>query len=741
MGWNSPRVRLLEPLARRHFTKKVLNEWRRVAHNSATVLKHTVTLMIPVVLCHRAFSGWKTACQVVWRRKGLLLRRFFRRSRRMLVDRIENQLSRKFANAVWIGIQKQRALKQWRKYWIRCVRYKTGARNGSSVRRLRAVQAVNGTGGSVGVGIGPIKPVRGIMNTTNGARQWRQIIPISPVLMSTPSQPRFTPGVVGANLTAQKLSIPNPLSLSLPPFPATSSSLSSAALIVSSVQQKSLRMAMLSWCVCAAVLHRQHLCDRTSVMFYIHRLQSKAISRWYYLTQLCVKKRRKHCYRVMTAVVQSWKHFTTKSKREAAQKSAIQSLQSRRQEAILYETLHHWRRRAKHHKYIDWAGSRCARRRSLTTMRTLFVAWRCGWSSALYWRHREALLEQARLVQLSNLNNLEIREMELELAKQRQTTSTLEGTLDELQKELQERSDSLLEQQRALYDKTTEKQNMEIQLQTVQRELLDAQRDRERLRAYEERLQLDKDQLQNEILRRRADAESLVHRLQVEGEELRQEVDTVRLQALAAERAASEQLKWEREQANLIQSRAHEAKQAVERKRQELEKQQLEQAVLLQGIADAQRRLEGAKIDATTLDEEHDLTVEAVVHQNQQLKTEISMVEARIEALIHLDERGRLHRMEQEEQSCAANEHESDEDDKEEEEEEATLAELAALREQFSEDVQLLSSSVASLTNRAAAASSNYIKDDTVQHSAYDALGQNPSSMDSSLDCGTSKTQ
>ena len=133
----------------------------------------------------------------------------------------------------------------------------------------------------------------------------------------------------------------------------------------------------------------------------------------------------------------------------------------------------------------------------------------------MYWRCREAMIEQQKMRQLQNLQSLELAELEKERNKQRETTQSLEESLIALREELQERDALLLEQQKILIAKTSEKLETELALKRATRDAADARQDRERLRAFEARIHAEREQLEVEVARRRTEAAAVIAKLQV----------------------------------------------------------------------------------------------------------------------------------------------------------------------------------------------------------------------------------
>jgi hypothetical protein len=409
-------------------------------------------------------------------------------------------VSNKFAVSAWVSLHQRWALLQWRKYLLRCVRYRAGAR----AHRAAAANSLAVAGGS---------------NTRYCEKASVAVSGGGNSLFGTP----FTSDVRNNNNSFIREDgssfmhlIPPGISMVLPgePVPLAMRRRESP-LYFTFIQQKAARTSLLSWCMRAAVLRRVSLCNRAAVAFYLTRRLCLNLRRWRRLVRIDVRRRERQRKKMLRVVMAAWVASTVLAQRHRAQLSAVDVISQRAKLSIMDERFHAWQMHLRQRKRLERAARRCRDRCVFSVKQRLFTTWRCLWSSNMYWRYREAILEQQKLRQLQSLQLLEVTELEKERNKQREATIALEESLVALREELEERDSLLLEQQNLIMAKTAEKLEVELALKKVNRDIADAMQDRERLRAFEERIQLEREQLDLEVTRRRAEAAAVIAKLQV----------------------------------------------------------------------------------------------------------------------------------------------------------------------------------------------------------------------------------
>lgn len=138
-GWYDPRMQQLMVVAAQYHRQRLLLHWKRVAAEGRRQL-HDAAAQLPLVKQLSHFRCWHRLCGLLWRRRGRLLRRFFRQLRLRVRMREERAVTRRFVLTAAVRWKLRSAARRWQRFTaIRRGYYRRGfgGRSASAVRRSK----------------------------------------------------------------------------------------------------------------------------------------------------------------------------------------------------------------------------------------------------------------------------------------------------------------------------------------------------------------------------------------------------------------------------------------------------------------------------------------------------------------------------------------------------------------------------------------------------------------------------
>lgn len=134
LQWNSRRTALLESTAVRHFTSVVIAAWRDVSRAGRQSMQGTSYLVSYGLKLGLHFALWKNVCELRWKRRGKLVRRFFSNSKMIVLRHKSCREHLTQAFSAWTGTRVHRCFG----LWMRVVRQRQRFRHGSSRQTVLA---------------------------------------------------------------------------------------------------------------------------------------------------------------------------------------------------------------------------------------------------------------------------------------------------------------------------------------------------------------------------------------------------------------------------------------------------------------------------------------------------------------------------------------------------------------------------------------------------------------------------
>lgn len=113
IGWTSKIVLDKEDKAVYYFIHKLFKAWRKVSIELINERQKGPIRSIPYIHCRKHFVAWRLLCRRIWKRRGSLIRRFFRNCRIQLNERISRNSLYSHAHKLWISLKKKATIKKW----------------------------------------------------------------------------------------------------------------------------------------------------------------------------------------------------------------------------------------------------------------------------------------------------------------------------------------------------------------------------------------------------------------------------------------------------------------------------------------------------------------------------------------------------------------------------------------------------------------------------------------------------
>lgn len=536
---------------------------------------------------------------------------------RMVAERDESGVTRKYACAFWVAYRQRRALKQWIHY-LRTRRMFISAPGRNSPASAAAAMQHGG-----------------LSDTTLGSRSTNGLFIDTMRSESTIGSPtmlaaHFGTPAANSSLTQNQLqSAIRDRSLSYGTS-AVNTILSGANRKISNhrrgrpynrwqrnktlqvlthMKKRWLRSSMLVLIYATSVLRRQGLCLQAAMRYYISSKASRALHSWQNNVRRDVRKRQKKRKYMLQFIMHTWKSFAKETKAATKLQQGLSALQERVRQNHQAALLRRWydavatKKRLNHcSKYLLW-------HKQKHTLRRCFTNWRGQWSKALYWQVKELEIEFSRAKSLNDLNQLALRDLESAHAQSRNETAELEASLMVLQESLADSNNRCKEQEAQIATREFEKTEAMAALEALQIELRDVLAQQEQMKAFESLLVNELQQQEAERVKLRHAAAEVVARVSSETDALREEVGAAREHAMFVERQAEEKILRSQQEVTDVQREADEVQRIVLQKRGRLSLLEQEHAGVMDGLSRVQYKLGEVTRDGAALIAENEALI------------------------------------------------------------------------------------------------------------------------------------
>lgn len=379
--------------------------------------------------------------------------------------------------------------------------------------------------------------------------------------------------------------------------------------VLTHMKKRWLRSSMLVLIYATSVQRRQNLCLQAAMRHYIVSKASSALRLWQINIRREVRRRQKKRTFMLRLIMDGWKAFTRETKAAARLQRGLQALKSRVMEHQKCALIRRWHEAVRTKKRLAHCSDYLAWHRQKRTLRQCFSGWRGQWSKALYWQVKELQIEYSRATSLNDLNKLALQDLEAAHAQRQAETAELEANLVVLQETLADSNNQCKAQAEEIAEKEAEKEEALAALEALQLELRDVLAEQEQMRAFENLLVNELQQQEVERAQLRRTAAEVVARVNSETEALREEVGAAREHAMHAERQAETEILRSQQEVTDVQRECEEVQQVLLQKRGNLSLLEQEHAGVMDGLTKVQYKLGEVTRDGAALIAENEALI------------------------------------------------------------------------------------------------------------------------------------
>eukprot|EP01038_Epipyxis_sp_PR26KG_P004078 gene4078-5824_t len=574
LDWFNPQIIALEELAKSHFIRVLFNNWRRVTLASLDHLNALATFAVPLLSIHKSFLIWHESCRARWRRRGQLLKRFYKQLNKMIKYRHSFHKSLRFAVASLTNLRMRSMIKKWMKFVRIKSRYFQVETHHTHLLQHPRYQSSNSN------------------NNTKDSNSSRK-------------NHRF----VNNNQQTK------------------------AKLLFHYYHTKCLKSSWFEMILAIARLRHQRLAIEMAYKHYKHRKISLFLLKWKNNVYYDVRTRKKKRKRLLLLTFNGWKSFLLSSKREKLVELRITSYSFKRRIQLMKYVLYEWYERVKREVRLRRVLSYLSEKIKYNHSKRVFVNWRCQWTKALYWKMRSLRIESQRNDSKKQLLVQEVEKLEDQKSDLEKQRVLLEDVLVNLQELIAEKKNTIQKQSHLIAEKDLQRKQIADSIGNAQQELNDVLAERERLRPFEEMLRDRRSMQQREAEQKKKEAQLMLSAVLKEVEELRGEVGMIREQSYLSEKTADEQLSADMDHYSKLRNQSEEMLNAVLSNRQEVSGMEEQSNDLIRQINVIQQKLDEVSKQGKELIEENELIIRRKEIELRQLKSQTGLAESRVAAL------------------------------------------------------------------------------------------------------------
>jgi len=436
LDWNNLLLLNWEKIADKHYLRSLFLRWIQNSSSSRSILQQ-VSSFVPRIVIWMHFHSWYHLCNIQWRRRGQLLRRFFRYMKTMMIKRDENSSMYNCSMSHLIHYKLRWLIKLWCQFVQSRRMYVTE----NLINRDQVIPSIKNSKSrittSTATASARILTASSSHPTSHPSKMGNIITPNTTLLSTYP----FTP----TRLSSSSPFIPIAASSSIAPSSSSSSSihiirsnanksfinttsnatttttckiginrwkLNRSMQVMSHRKRRWAHSCFIMWNYHSSVSRRQKLCHEAAIHKYTSLRVLKYISCWYSNVRYIIQQKKKHRRWLLKTIWRGWNQYVLIEKKEKRQTIGIANLTKKVVSRWLLLILRRWcivikkEKCYRHiHSFIIW---KSAKRCKILA----FNLWRSKWSSLLYWRIKDLHIEYDRVKQLNDLHEESILALE-----------------------------------------------------------------------------------------------------------------------------------------------------------------------------------------------------------------------------------------------------------------------------------------------------------------------------------------
>jgi hypothetical protein len=543
------------------------------------------------------------------RRRGRLLRRFFRNLRCRVAERAEDAVTRRFAYAAWVAYRQRKALWKWQHY-LRVRRlyiavpananvnnggaFTSGVRSSfnETTRSLRTFSGTDVGTGMSGAGLYLDSPTQLLDHLGSPSGPTTSATFTQASALTAPSQPLLGAlvGSLGHALGTGLLG-GRKISKHRRGRPYNRWQVTRTQQVLSHMKLRWLRACVLQWVVRSTVLRRQRMCEQAGERHFDSIKVLTSLRRWAVVVRRRVQARLAKRRFVLQAIIDGWKAHTAERQAARRLQEGLRALELKVRTHRQSRTIELWALAVRRTRRLNHCAEYVRGHRQRHLLQRTFASWRGHFAKELLWKLRELSVEHSRVQALNELSRQSMEQLQLERQQEAEQAQLLEQGVVSLQEALSDAKINCREQDRLIAEKEAEKVEALKALEAAQLELRDALAEQEQMRAFEEVLQHELEVREAERAQLQRAAAEAVQRVHAHAHSLRDEVATARAHAVHTERAAEAEVSRGRAEVEDLQHEAERVQGSIYDKREALLAMEADQAALMDGLGKVQYKL------------------------------------------------------------------------------------------------------------------------------------------------------
>eukprot|EP00981_Chlorochromonas_danica_P013848 scaffold6925_cov248-Ochromonas_danica.AAC.10 len=387
-----------------------------------------------------------------------------------------------------------------------------------------------------------------------------------------------------------------------------------------------------------AVLQRQGVSSRLAMQHYLNQMAWKYLSIWRHRTKKQTHFRHHEKLAMYSFVLVRWHKRTHELKVLNRRKAGLVTLRRRYEGNLLIETLEKWYTVFLRRKRAGRLGAFLKRTNTKERLQQLFSHWRSTWTNALYWRHKELLLDQQRADSLHRLSQMALDNYEKEQNSLEEENKQLEETLINIQELLADKKNEVEQQEARIQETEKSKSLLQDEINQLQLRLKDLEQESERWHALELTLQNEHQKQDEERKKRKQEADERVRKMQEESLILQRQLEVAHQSSV---QAVQEQTKVAEEELKSLEDETDRVDSLISEKQFEIQTLEKEEEELSLELTKIQRKVQEVTREGDLLRTENEKMLRKRVSELKVAETEAGVAQARVMALYDLLEEAR----------------------------------------------------------------------------------------------------
>lgn len=419
-------------------------------------------------------------------------------------------------------------------------------------------------------------------------------------------------------------------------------------LILSFARRKAIYKAFLLFEKNIFHLRQQSIATHLATKHYLQRLVSTSVRQWLRTSRVEKKSRCLQRKVLQRHALRSWMRAMQIQKQETNANNLADSLIVRQKERHLLLYVKKWQNVLRWKKRISHCEDFLVSKRLFGLLRNSFAHWKGKWGKALFWRHKEMQIDQARAKALEELHVSAIEDYEQQQALLQRQNAELEDTILSLQEMLVEKKSEVEKQTLLLADRERARDQLRDEVLNLQQDLRLLEEEKERWKVLEQTINGERAEREKEREKKRREMQHQVKHMEAETKLLKKDIHDAKEQLLQATESIQGEVQACAEEYEQVQQELEDAKKILQQRIQEEQELVSDQEELMNAMQHIKQKVADATAEGQVLRDENEGLLRQRLSEVRVLKGDVGVASARVEALFGIlqeyeDEHKKMH--------------------------------------------------------------------------------------------------